>query len=859
LDGGLSLNSGNIATIGDGVTFGSSTFTTVSNNGAIDFNSTNGSMFNTELIFGSTGGSIDFENLTLGSNALVHGVKGQIGSGFGDTLNNQGTIDSDAQGGSLSIDSTGFINTGTVKAENGGTLTIAATNWINAGTLITSSGGTIYLGGTLNNTGSTFDALNTVGGTHNAILTGTISGGQLLNSNALNIQGGMLTNIVLDGGLTLANGYAALIGNGVTFGSATPTTVTNNSTLIFNEANWTLTQPISTSSGGTIYLVGTLDNTGSTFDALNTIGGTHNAILVGTLTGGHLVNSDALNIGTFANSGTLTNIILDGGLTQSNGYGAIIGNDVIFGSATPTTVTNNSTLTFSGANWTLTQPISTGSGGTIYLGGTLNNTGSTFDALNTIGGTHNAILTGTISGGTLLNSSSLNIQNGTLTNITLDGGLTVNKTFINATIGNGVTFGTATPTTVTNYGALYFNATNWTLPGLLSTDGGTIYLGGTLNNTGSTFDALYSIGGTHDDVLIGTMTGGTLLNSSSLNIQNGTLTNITLDGGLTVNNFGTTTYIGNGVTFGTTTPTTVNGSMLSFNGSSNPTFNTELLLGGTLLFNNLTLTLGSNALVHGNPLVYGSGTIGSGNGDTLLNQGTIDADVSGRIFYIDSASFTNEGLLEAHGGSLIVNSDLVLAGGALYVTPGNTVSANASVTQTGGNTRVDGTLNTTTDLQLKGGELVGTGTINGNLNNTGGTVRPGDLLGTLTINGNYTQAVGGITQINLGGTQAGVTSLLLNVTGLASLGGELDVKLTGGFVPTVGETFDFLNYGSLSGAYDSLVSLDNGYGYTVSYGNGMGILTVSTIAAVPETSTLLMAGLMLCAGGLLLRRRERRQ
>jgi hypothetical protein len=159
---------------------------------------------------------------------------------------------------------------------------------------------------------------------------------------------------------------------------------------------------------------------------------------------------------------------------------------------------------------------------------------------------------------------------------------------------------------------------------------------------------------------------------------------------------------------------------------------------------------------------------------------------------------------------------------------------------------------------LQGGTLNDTGTVIGYVTNTGGTVRPGDPLGALSINGSYTQTAPGKTEIDLGGTVPG-TYGQLNVTGLAQLAGELDVKVLPGFTPTVGETFDFLTYGSLSGAYDSVVALDPGYSYSVDYGNGLGVLTINTVAsaAVPEGSTFVTAGLMLGAGGLLLRRRAR--
>ncbi len=92
----------------------------------------------------------------------------------------------------------------------------------------------------------------------------------------------------------------------------------------------------------------------------------------------------------------------------------------------------------------------------------------------------------------------------------------------------------------------------------------------------------------------------------------------------------------------------------------------------------------------------------------------------------------------------------------------------------------------------------------------------------------------------------------------ASLAGTLDIKLLGGFIPTVGETFDFLTYGGTLGSNSlNVVGLDTGYTYSANIANGVGILTVLT--AVPEASTLLSTTLMLGAAGLLIRRQRRTQ
>ena len=103
---------------------------------------------------------------------------------------------------------------------------------------------------------------------------------------------------------------------------------------------------------------------------------------------------------------------------------------------------------------------------------------------------------------------------------------------------------------------------------------------------------------------------------------------------------------------------------------------------------------------------------------------------------------------------------------------------------------------------------------------------------------------------------------LLTVLDNASLAGALDVKLANGFAPYQGEAFNILTYGSRTGGFNNVVSMDTGYTYNVSYNDTTGVVTLfvvdpKTISSVPEGSTLTTAGLILVTGGLLLRRRSR--
>jgi T5SS/PEP-CTERM-associated repeat protein len=101
------------------------------------------------------------------------------------------------------------------------------------------------------------------------------------------------------------------------------------------------------------------------------------------------------------------------------------------------------------------------------------------------------------------------------------------------------------------------------------------------------------------------------------------------------------------------------------------------------------------------------------------------------------------------------------------------------------------------------GELSGLGDIGGNVVNRG-TVAPGNSSGVLTIDGNYAQTSAGKLFIELGGTTPGTAHDQVLVTGQLALHGTLNVSLINGFAPQAGNSFDILDWASLSGTFDAL-------------------------------------------------------
>jgi hypothetical protein len=105
----------------------------------------------------------------------------------------------------------------------------------------------------------------------------------------------------------------------------------------------------------------------------------------------------------------------------------------------------------------------------------------------------------------------------------------------------------------------------------------------------------------------------------------------------------------------------------------------------------------------------------------------------------------------------------------------------------------------------------GVSVITGGFSNQGGCVEVDS--GSLSVNA-YAQG-GGTLTIALGGIGSGQGGQL-NVSGSATLGGPLQVVLTGGFAPAPGNQFQILSCSSLSGAFSST---NVPAGISVSYSN----------------------------------------
>jgi hypothetical protein len=110
-----------------------------------------------------------------------------------------------------------------------------------------------------------------------------------------------------------------------------------------------------------------------------------------------------------------------------------------------------------------------------------------------------------------------------------------------------------------------------------------------------------------------------------------------------------------------------------------------------------------------------------------------------------------------------------------------------------------------------------------------GDLRPGDSPATVSFDNNISFGPGATLEIELGGTSPGAQYDQVQVTGSLSLDGALDVSLIDGFSPDAGDSFDILNWTTLSGTFDSLLlpALDDSLTWNTSQLYTDGLLSVA--------------------------------
>ncbi len=285
----------------------------------------------------------------------------------------------------------------------------------------------------------------------------------------------------------------------------------------------------------------------------------------------------------------------------------------------------------------------------------------------------------------------------------------------------------------------------------------------------------------------------------------------------------------------------------------------------TVMAGTLQLT-GSNADLDATIMVRDGATLRAGYNDSLGVDTHVALD-AGSTFILegneDFGSLSGAGNIETEGYYFAVgydDTDMALSGrirgtGDLYKRGTGTLTLSGDTSSYSGDVHVKGGTLTLAAETLGGSSLDvwadatldGTGTIAADVTNLG-TIAPGNSPGLLTIDGDYTQDATATLLIELSGLTRGDEYDALIVTGNLTLAGALNVVLLDGFETAVGDTFDILDFDTISGQFDTLIlpSLATGLSWDTS-----NLYTTGEISTVPEPTTLALllpfAGLaMLC-------------
>ena len=229
----------------------------------------------------------------------------------------------------------------------------------------------------------------------------------------------------------------------------------------------------------------------------------------------------------------------------------------------------------------------------------------------------------------------------------------------------------------------------------------------------------------------------------------------------------------------------------------------------------------------------------------IANDGLIDANVAGKsLTFIlretDGGRLNNTGTLRASGGGRLIfsgNSGVGVVtnnGGIVEALADSTISfdANAALVQTAGTIDLNGgNMDVLHGLDLNGGQLIGSGTLNGPIRNNGGKVGPGHSPGRIMVTGNYTQDTNGTLEIEIGGASPGTEYDQLQVSGTAALAGTLNISLINGFRPAIGDVFQIILPGSVTGTFSTV----NTTGFTgqVNYAAGAVTVMVTSVPDIP--------------------------
>jgi hypothetical protein len=254
--------------------------------------------------------------------------------------------------------------------------------------------------------------------------------------------------------------------------------------------------------------------------------------------------------------------------------------------------------------------------------------------------------------------------------------------------------------------------------------------------------------------------------------------------------------------------TAMPGSMLIINGNFNNIVN-SVLTGGT--YN----VMGTLEFANSNIATNMSGNLTlTGPGAQILNNSTSA---------LATFSLNNtKGIFSLQSGASVTTMTKVNNKGKFTVGTGSSFKAGSSYTQSAGTTTVDGTLIAPTGLSVKGGALVGMGTISAAVTASGGQVTVGDSTtkpGILSVTSYSQSTTTANLNVAIGGNTVGTQYSQLAVSNGIALDGVLNIKLISGFIPTIGSTFTILKGTAVTGTFSTVngTSINSNEHFQVNY------------------------------------------
>jgi hypothetical protein len=225
-----------------------------------------------------------------------------------------------------------------------------------------------------------------------------------------------------------------------------------------------------------------------------------------------------------------------------------------------------------------------------------------------------------------------------------------------------------------------------------------------------------------------------------------------------------------------------------------------------------TLTDGTYQLV---------GTLQFNNADVRINSATlvldglaarlVDQNGTNALAHFTANTAAGSFMLD-HGRDFTTATDFTNAG-TVVLEATTSFTTNGVYTQVAGSTTLNNALLTAILVDIEDGILSASGTITADVQNAGQLdVGGAGAAGLLVITGNFTQTASGVLNLEIGGLEPDGQYDQLQIGGVATLDGTLNIALLDDYFPNVGDGFQVLTFGSREGDFAAINGLDLGGG-----------------------------------------------